>query len=121
MDLALPGADLPVIDKNRLMAEFGDMPEIMSELRDLFLEHAPPLYEAIIQGAQDNDNEALLKAAHSLKGACSTFGAPRLTHSCLEIEAAAKAQDVDAIKAYLAVFEEEYNMACSEIRQVCVC
>jgi HPt (histidine-containing phosphotransfer) domain-containing protein len=118
MDLALPGAELPVIDENRLMAEFGDMPEILSELRDLFLEHAPPLFEAIVDGVQNRDNEALLKASHSLKGASSTFGAPRLTHTCKEIEAAAKAGDVAAIGAYLEVFTVEYHTVCREISKV---
>ncbi len=117
-DLALPGTELPIIDENRLMAEFGEMPEILSELRDLFLEHAPPLYEAIIKSVAERDNEAVLRAAHSLKGSCSTFGAPRLAHVCKEIESAAKADDVASIEAYLGVFEEEYNAVCLDISKV---
>ena len=48
-DIALPGPDTPVIDESRLMAEFGGDLEILAELRDLFLDHAPPLHEAIKQ------------------------------------------------------------------------
>jgi len=112
---------MPVIDENRLMAEFGDMPEILSELRDLFLEHAPPLFLAINQGVAENDTGAILTAAHSLKGACSTFGAPRLAHSCMEIEAAAKVDDIEAIRAFISVFKEEYDSVCNDISQVGVC
>ncbi len=118
MELAHPGVELPVIDENRLMAEFGDMPEILSELRDMFLEHTPPLYDAISDGVKNHDMEVILRAAHSLKGACSTFGAPRLAHACKEVETAAKAEDIAAIEAYLSVFEEEYLTVCHNVRSV---
>ncbi len=99
-DLALPTPDLPVIDESRLLAEFGGDQEILAELRDLFLEQAPPLYETIVQALADGDQAVLAKEAHSLKGACATYGAPRLTMVCKEIELAAKAGDVELARAY---------------------
>ena len=73
-EVALPGLEVPVIDESRLMAEFGGDAEILAELRDLFLEHAPPLYEAILQAIETRDLTVIASDGHSLKGACATFG-----------------------------------------------
>ena len=108
-DLALPGPDTPVIDESRLLAEFGDDPEILAELRDLFQEHAPPLYEAISQAVADQDLEIIARDAHSLKGACATYGAPRLAMSCKVLERAAKGGDWGKINEHLASFRTEYE------------
>jgi len=107
-DLTLPGPELPVIDESRLLAEFGGSHEILAELRDLFLEHAPPLYDTISEAAASGDLEVIAQDGHSLKGACATYGAPRLAEVCKEMELAAKAGDLETVQAYSPYFEEEY-------------
>ena len=69
--MTLPGPDVPVIDETRLINEFGGDQEILDELRDLFLEHAPPLFAAINQAIASGDTESLARDAHSFKGACA--------------------------------------------------
>jgi HPt (histidine-containing phosphotransfer) domain-containing protein len=108
-DFALPGPDMPVIDESRLMAEFGGDREILAELRDLFLEHAPPLFEAIKQAIADQDITVIARDGHSLKGACATYGAPRLTMVCKVMELAAKGDDWSTINDYRDIFAEEYD------------
>jgi len=108
-ELALPGPDMPVIDESRLMAEFGGDLEILAELRDLFLVHAPPLFETIKQAMTDQDIAVIARDAHSLKGACATYGAPRLAMVCKTVELAAKEGDWDAINAHHEVFKAEYD------------
>lgn len=88
-NLELP-ADLPALDGSRLEKEFGDSPEILAELRDLFLEHIPPLVAEIERAVAAGDSAALARHAHSLKGACSTYGAPRLTAVGRALEEAGK-------------------------------
>ena len=108
-DLALPGPDMPVIDESRLMAEFGGDREILAELRDLFLEHAPPLFEAIKKAINEEDIGVIARDGHSLKGACATYGAPRLAMICKVTELAAKGGDWTTINDHGDMFEEEYQ------------
>ena len=108
-DYILPGPDTPVIDESRLMAEFGGDREILAELRDLFLDHAPPLFESIREAIASRDLAAIARDGHSLKGACATYGAPRLAMVCKVVELAAKESDWDTITAHEEMFVAEYE------------
>jgi len=108
-DLALPGPEMPVIDENRLLDEFGGDQEILDELKALFLEHVPPLYEGIENAVAQADAEVLASNVHSLKGACATYGAPRLAEVCKQIEMLARTGDLDAVQANMDVLAEEYG------------
>ena len=108
-DLTLPADELPVIDESRLLAEFGGNREILAELRDLFLEHAPPLYETISKAAVEGDLDVIAADGHSLKGACATYGAPRLAMVCREFEMLAKEEDLPTVRANIAHLEMEYH------------
>ena len=107
-EIALPGPDVPVIDESRLLSEFGGDREILAELRDLFLAQAPPLYTAILEAMDKGAGPDLVKDAHSLKGACATYGAPRLTMVCKEIELAGKAGDLETARAGRTAFAHEF-------------
>jgi HPt (histidine-containing phosphotransfer) domain-containing protein len=107
-ELALPGPEVPVIDESRLLSEFGGDREILAELRDLFLDQAPPLYAAILQSMDGDNVPNMVKDAHSLKGACATYGALRLTAVCKVIELAGKAGDLETARAWRAVFVAEF-------------
>jgi len=114
-DLALPGPDVPVIDETRLLEEFGGDQEILAELRDLFMEHVPPLVEEIIQSAAAGDMDAISKQAHSLKGACATYGAPRLAMVCKIVELSGRAGDNDTVLAHIDHLRQEYEAVCENI------
>lgn len=107
-EIALPGPEVPVIDESRLLSEFGGDREILAELRDLFLSQAPPLYTSILDAMDSGSVGDLVRDAHSLKGACATYGAPRLTLVCKEIELAGKANDLETALAWRAAFVEEF-------------
>lgn len=107
-ELALPGPEVPVIDESRLLSEFGGDREILAELRDLFLSQAPPLYSSILEALDSGSVADVVKDAHSLKGACATYGAPRLTMVCKEIELSGKAGDLETARAWRAAFVQEF-------------
>lgn len=107
-ELTLPGPDVPVIDESRLMSEFGGSPEILAELRDLFLEHAPPLYEGISQALETGELPVIVDMAHSLKGACATYGAARLAMICKDLELTARAGNLAAARQWRGVLDTEY-------------
>ncbi len=118
--LNLPGSDVPAIDETRMMKEFGGAPEILLELRDLFLEHAPSLYEGIRQSTEDGDVQSVIEKAHSLKGACATYGAERLTLICKEIEMAARNADLETVRAYDDHLTREYEAVLEAVGQLSI-
>jgi HPt (histidine-containing phosphotransfer) domain-containing protein len=85
-----PDATVPVLDRSRLLDEFGDDPAVLAELLAVFLEHIPPLLDAICGALQEGDCPAVARHAHSLKGASSTYGALRLAHVAGALEALAR-------------------------------
>ena len=102
-----PSDSLPVIDESRLQSEFGDSPEILAELRDLFCEHVPPLVQRIADAVRAGDAQELARQAHSLKGACSTYGAPRLIALCHDLEEIGRRGDAAAAAPRLPEFAAE--------------
>ena len=116
--LNAPGPEVPVIDESRLISEFGEDAEVLAELRDLFLQHVPPLYNSIQEAVATGDSSTLAKDAHSLKGACATFGAPRLAMVCQEFELWGKAGDTESARENIELLEEEYEKVFSSIGSV---
>lgn len=114
----LPGPELPVVDETRLLAEFGGDQTILTELRDLFMEHVPPQFEEIVQAIADGNAEEIAKQTHSLKGACATYGAPRLAMICKDAELAARAGDIEIIREHLDELRQEYEKVCQAIGNI---
>ncbi len=114
----LPGPEVPVVESERLLAEFGGNQEILDELRDLFLEHAPPMYESILAAINSCNAEILASDAHSFKGACATYGAPRLSQVCRILELSAKAGDLDRCRELVDEFKREYADVCTQLKKV---
>ena len=108
-DIALPGPEVPVFDTARLEEEFGDDPEIVVELRDLFLEHAPVQYQEILAALASGDAPVAVRVAHSLKGACATFGASRLGQVCKCIELLCKAGQLETARGHVQDLSHEYD------------
>lgn len=120
-EITPPGAEIPVIDESRLMEEFGGDREILAELRDLFLEHAPPLFESILAAMGSRDLTVVARDGHSLKGACATYGAPRLAMVCKVLELAAKEGDQATVAAHRELFVAEYEKVFESISHLSFC
>ncbi len=102
-----PGAEVPILDQSRLLEQFGGEPEILAELRDLFLDDFPRQIEAMERGLAAGDADEVARAAHSLKGASGTFGADRVYRVTMDLEAAARAGDLTAAALGLALLRDE--------------
>jgi HPt (histidine-containing phosphotransfer) domain-containing protein len=112
------GPDVPVLDQSRLLAEFGDDPETLGELRDLFIAHLPTLLQEIRTACQSGDAQALGKSAHSLKGAGSTYGAERLARVCKHLEMMGKSGQIEGADAVVELLEQELEKLTAAISQI---
>jgi HPt (histidine-containing phosphotransfer) domain-containing protein len=118
-EAALLDLETPVLDESRLMEEFGNDPEVLAELRELFLEHLPPLMEEIKEAVKIGDSGVVTRNAHSLKGASSTFGAMRIAQVSRSLELLARDGCLVDAGDLVALLETELERAFERIRQLC--
>lgn len=107
--------DVPVLDQSRLLEQFGGEPEIMAELRDLFLDDFPQQLSSMKEGIAAGDAVQVARAAHSLKGASGTFGAERVYLVTRALEELARADDLAGVELGLGLLQEELDRVCTEI------
>jgi len=77
-----------------LISEFADDPDL-AELVAGFVDSLPEKVQVMQTALQAQDFEGLTRLAHQLKGAGGSYGFPSLTETAAELEAAAKAEDVE--------------------------
>jgi HPt (histidine-containing phosphotransfer) domain-containing protein len=112
--IALPDA-LPVIDETVLAREFGDDTEILDELRGLFKQQVADVGAELHAAVAVGDAARLAGAAHQLKGASATYGAPRLAAVCAQLESCGKRADMGEAAEQLAVFADECERLLAEL------
>jgi PAS domain S-box-containing protein len=76
-----------------------------------FADTAPRLAASIRASCEGGDNEALWRAAHSLKSSAAALGAGPLARRCAEIEALAREQGVGPVNSLLDAFDREFTAA----------
>ena len=76
-----------------------------------FLAVAPPLADTMREKAGERDNDALWRAAHSLKSSAGALGAMQLAQRCAEIEAAARDRDTDRVRRLVEPLADELTAA----------
>lgn len=82
------GMQQDLINLNRAIAleRIGGDEDLLREIALLFLDDYPNLMSAIRQAVASKDAEGLERAAHSLKGSVSNFGADMAQRAALELE-----------------------------------
>ena len=59
-----------MIDKQKFNALFQGIPDLITEVTDLFAEEQPKIIRLLEQNLADHDLPAIKKSAHKLKGSC---------------------------------------------------
>jgi HPt (histidine-containing phosphotransfer) domain-containing protein len=110
------GTEIPVLDQSRLLEQFGDEPEIIAELRDLFLEDLPHQIATMRTGLAAGDSDIVARAAHSLKGASGTFGAERVYQVAQALEQLGREGKLEEASLGLDLLQEELDKVAAVIR-----
>jgi HPt (histidine-containing phosphotransfer) domain-containing protein len=101
---ATPVIDAAVIDGLRAL-DRGKGASRLARAVSRFVEIAPPLIATIRQSCDDDDAEALWRAAHSLKSSAGALGAGQLSQRCGEIEALARNTGTEPARHLVASLE----------------
>ena len=85
----------------------GDDPSFLLEVIQQFLQDGPGHVAAIQQAVGDAD--ALMKAAHSLKGSCRSMGALPLGELCFALEQKGRVGETENLEDLLTALDSEYS------------
>ncbi len=101
------------VDLSRLqeLADEAGSPRIVEELSLIFVEDMDRRLETLREAADERVERKLLSVIHSVKGACSNFGALRMAHLAEAIERRAKRGDMLGL-------DLEVNELCNEFQVV---
>jgi HPt (histidine-containing phosphotransfer) domain-containing protein len=86
----------------------GDDSGALTEVVDAFLGEAPLRLAELREGSVARDPVLTGRAAHTLKSNAATFGAHRLEQLCRELEAGARADDLDGAADLVDAIEAEW-------------
>ena len=92
----------------------GDQ-ELLQELIEVFLEDAPQRIAAVRSALAARDAELLYKAVHTLKGSAGNFGAPEVVGHALQLEAHARAGDIDSALIEFGFLEAQMDQLVGEL------
>jgi HPt (histidine-containing phosphotransfer) domain-containing protein len=97
----------PVFDRNMILARVEGDKELLREIIGLFFDEIPGLLSAIQESITRHDARALERAAHTLKGAVSNFGAKSACDAALQLEAIGRGGDFTHSEEAYAGLEKE--------------
>jgi HPt (histidine-containing phosphotransfer) domain-containing protein len=103
-----------VIDLN-ILAGFREMEvegetSILGKLIDVFVENTPRVIEDARGALRIGMSPQLERAAHTLKGSCSNFGAERMRGACERLEAVARSGNLEEADGLIDSMESEFEL-----------
>jgi two-component system, sensor histidine kinase and response regulator len=85
---------LRVLDEAAALERIGGDRQLLGEIAGLFLQEYPELLGTMRMALASGDAKELERAAHSLKGSASNFGAYACVEAALDLERQARGQDL---------------------------
>ena len=114
-DVVAQPIDGDVLAKLRQLQE-SDEPDIVTEVCELYVKHAPEKISAIEKAAENGDAKGLQIAAHSLKSSSSYVGAMKLAEICRELEQMGRSGLMDNAKDKTKSAKVEYFRVISALQ-----
>ena len=112
-----PADDRPVWDKDDLMDRLMDDEKLARTITEVFLTDVPRQLDVLDENLKAADAAAIRLHAHAVKGAASNVGGKRLFSVALEMENAAKEQNVPAAAARMPDLRHEFEALARTIRE----
>jgi HPt (histidine-containing phosphotransfer) domain-containing protein len=101
--------EVPVFDQAGLLARLMDDKDLAQEVIACFLLDTPKQIAALCVYLETGDAPSVRRQAHTLSGASANVGGEALRAVAIEMETAAKAGDLAAVKARLAGLQAQFD------------
>jgi signal transduction histidine kinase/DNA-binding response OmpR family regulator/HPt (histidine-containing phosphotransfer) domain-containing protein len=102
-----PASAIDFAELSRLIE--GDPRTFLQSMAPIFLQDTQKVLHSLSQGVQEANIEAIITAAHTLKGTSASMACKTLAQACRELEMKAKANDLTAAPQQLQKIVEEYG------------
>jgi CheY-like chemotaxis protein len=99
--------DTPAVDWDAANHRLGGRADVLSELSELVKVEAPALLIELRQAVEIRDFKGMQRAAHTLKGSVSYFGAEPLVRAALALEILGRTESLDNSTELLATLDHE--------------
>ena len=99
--------DNPTWNYEAALERTGGDPEFLKELVELFLSECPKMMGNVQEGIARRDGQALLRAAHTLKGSVGNFCATPTFEAAYTLEQMGRNGDLSEVETAWAVLEKE--------------
>ncbi|MFP4598223.1 MAG: Hpt domain-containing protein [Persicimonas sp.] len=106
-----------VLDWQQALERVDGSEETLVELVDIFLEQWPEMMDEIEQGVARADYENLRRAAHTLKGSASIFGARPVVQVANRLSDMARDEQLDGAEAELRKLQDEMDRLVPAMQQ----
>lgn len=103
-------------NQSESLARLGGDEELLRELCEIFLEECPKLLQELRQGIAVADPEAVMRAAHSLKGELGYLGANVAAQVSRELEDMGHEKNMARVPEVFVVLERELGNVCVAIK-----
>lgn len=107
-------ADKSKINLDQIREQIGDSEEMLQRILGKYVKTQLNDIDAFEAALNDEDFTSLRKIAHRMKGAAAMIGASELSSLCLEIEKY-PFDDIDALRAYLPLLNQNANAIIHEV------
>jgi CheY-like chemotaxis protein/HPt (histidine-containing phosphotransfer) domain-containing protein len=104
-----------VFDQAKALEVMGDDRELLAELAGLFAEDCPRRLSEIRQAIVRGEGKSVERAAHTLKGTASNFGAWATVAAAQRLEGIGCSRDLAEVKAAYGALETEVNRLIAQL------
>jgi len=103
--------------KSEVLDRLGEDEDLLREMCGIFLSESASLLQKLRQAVTQNDAQAIMRAAHSLKGEVSYLSAPAAIEAARRLEDIGHEQDISRAPEALALLEREMECLWRSIRE----
>jgi len=103
--------------KSAVLERLGEDEDLLREMCVIFLSESASLLEKLRHAVDEGEAEAVMRAAHSLKGEASYLAAPAATEAARRLEDIGHEHDMVRAPAALALLEREMECLCRSVHE----
>ncbi len=106
----------PVFNRGELLDRLGGNQELLKEVIQVFLNDVPLQIENLKKRLAEEEKAAVVRQAHTLKGAAANIGAERVRETAWELEQAAGGGDWEKVRAVARALESRVESLKAHLR-----